>query len=71
MEETKFSLHEHLRKHYFELTPDGSFVRWLRENPKHPRNWSVLRKTYDTGLICALDLFMYGHLYLTIDLVEC
>lgn len=53
-------LQEHLRDHYLELTPDGKFVRWLRENPKHPRNWPSLRKTYDIGLICLLDLFVYA-----------
>lgn len=52
-------MQEHLRDHYLELTPDGKFVRWLRENPKHPRNWPISRKVYDTGLVCLLDLFMY------------
>jgi hypothetical protein len=53
-------MQEHLRDHYLELTPDTKFVRWLRDNPKHPRNWPTNRKIYDTALVCLLDLVMYG-----------
>ena len=56
--EPKASVIELLHDHYLELTPDGNYVRWLRHHPRHPRNWSSLRKTYDTVLICLLDLFM-------------
>ncbi|KAJ5132529.1 hypothetical protein N7448_006687 [Penicillium atrosanguineum] len=49
-------MQEHLRDHYLELTPDTKFVRWLRDNPRHPRNWPTNRKIYDTALICLLDL---------------
>lgn len=49
---------ELLHDHFLELTPDGKYVRWLRDHPRHPRNWSSLRKTYDIALICLLDLFM-------------
>lgn len=48
-----------LHEHSLELTPDGKYVRWLRDHPKHPRNWSGARKTYDLILLCLLDLFMY------------
>lgn len=57
--EPKASAIELLHDHYLELTPDGKYVRWLRDHPRHPRNWSSLRKTYDIVLICLLDLFMY------------
>lgn len=48
-----------LQEHSLELTPDGRYVRWLRDHPKHPRNWSFPRKAYDLILICVLDLFVY------------
>ena len=40
-----------------ELTADGQFVRWSASNKKHPRNWHMPRKIYDTGLIIFLDFF--------------
>ncbi|EFE34070.1 uncharacterized protein ARB_07021 [Trichophyton benhamiae CBS 112371] len=46
-----------LEEHGLEYTPDGEHIRWLASNPKHPRNWSMLRKIYDSGLIIILDLF--------------
>ncbi|KAJ5577672.1 uncharacterized protein N7459_006636 [Penicillium hispanicum] len=52
------SLREYLQDHYLELTPNGKFVRWHSENPKHPRNWSFTRKVFDVGLVCILDLFI-------------
>jgi hypothetical protein len=57
-EDPKASAIELLRDHFLELTPDGKYVRWLRDHPRHPRNWSGLRKSYDIVLICLLDLFM-------------
>ncbi|KAJ5773952.1 hypothetical protein N7457_008848 [Penicillium paradoxum] len=47
-----------LHEHNLELTPDGKYVRWLRNHPRHPRNWSGLRKSYDIILVCLLDLFI-------------
>ncbi|KAM5444504.1 hypothetical protein MaudCBS49596_007951 [Microsporum audouinii] len=46
-----------LEAHGLEYTPDGEHVRWQASNPKHPRNWGMLRKIYDSGLIILLDLF--------------
>ncbi|KAJ5692855.1 hypothetical protein N7462_002278 [Penicillium macrosclerotiorum] len=57
-DEPKESVQEYLQDHLFELTSNGKFVRWRCDNPRHPRNWSVFRKTYDVGVICALDLFI-------------
>ncbi|KAJ5130459.1 uncharacterized protein N7515_006498 [Penicillium bovifimosum] len=56
--EPKASILELLHEHYLELTPDGRYVRWLRDHPRHPRNWSGLRKGYDIILICLLDLII-------------
>lgn len=60
-DESKISLQKELQKHHLELTSDGNAVRWNRDNPKFPRNWSQMRKVYDIGVICLLDLFMYAH----------
>ncbi|KAJ5609228.1 hypothetical protein N7528_009795 [Penicillium herquei] len=57
-DESKISLEKELRERHLELTPDGSAIRWRRDNPKYPRNWPPLRKFYDTGVICMLDLFI-------------
>lgn len=42
-----------------EYTPDGAFIRWSPRNKKHPRNWGMDRKVYDSCLIIFLDLFTY------------
>lgn len=57
--EPLFSLQTTLQENYLELTPDAKFVRWTRDHPRHPRNWSTIRKTYDTILIFFLDLIVY------------
>ncbi|KAE8378046.1 major facilitator superfamily domain-containing protein [Aspergillus bertholletiae] len=59
-----------LSEHHLELTPDGRYIRWHRGNPNHPRNWTVARKCFDTGLICLLDfiLFLLGQVIGTIVL---
>jgi hypothetical protein len=36
---------------------DNGFIKWKTDSPDHPRNWSVLRKTFDTGLIFFFDFF--------------
>jgi len=38
------------------LVGDG-YVKWKSDAEAHPRNWSVTRKCFDTGLIVMLDLF--------------
>lgn len=48
-----------LGTYQLELTPDGEHVRWSTSNPKHPRNWPLARKIYDTVVIVFLDLFTY------------
>ena len=68
----KSYLQKQLQRHCLELTDDGNFVRWMRSNPKYPRNWPKTRKTYDTSLICLLDLFVYVLApYLNRGIVRC
>ncbi|KAF7719750.1 MFS-type transporter [Penicillium ucsense] len=57
-EQLENSLQDYLQGHKLELTCDRKFIRWGRDNPKHPRNWSKIRKLFDTSVICALDLFV-------------
>ncbi|KAE8389548.1 major facilitator superfamily domain-containing protein [Aspergillus alliaceus] len=49
----------YLQQNRLELTPDGQHIRWSHGNAIHPRNWPVLRKSFDTGLICLLDLLLF------------
>lgn len=44
-------------EHGLELTPDGCHLRWARTNPKHPRNWHPVRKSYDIVMISLLEFF--------------
>ena len=59
LEGTQRRLQFYLDKMGLEFTPDRRFVRWLASNRQHPRNWPMLRKIYDSGLIIWLDLFTY------------
>ncbi|PWY92312.1 MFS general substrate transporter [Aspergillus heteromorphus CBS 117.55] len=53
------ALDEYLLKNDLEFTNDGQFVRWGKDNKKHPRNWSTTRKVFDIGLIFMLDLIVF------------
>ncbi|PKY00706.1 MFS multidrug transporter [Aspergillus campestris IBT 28561] len=57
-ESRDISLHNVLVAHGLGLAPDGSFVRWLEKNPRHPRNWSTPRKFYDLIVIHLCDFFV-------------
>ncbi|KAJ5267020.1 hypothetical protein N7478_009828 [Penicillium angulare] len=46
-----------LETHGLEFTPNGQLVRWSAFNKKHPRNWPLSRKIYDSSLIIFLDFF--------------
>ncbi|KAJ5354508.1 hypothetical protein N7541_005552 [Penicillium brevicompactum] len=46
-----------LRESHLELDPKTGYIRWASTNPKHPRNWSLARKTWDIGLITLLELY--------------
>ncbi|KAI9643520.1 hypothetical protein NHQ30_008139 [Ciborinia camelliae] len=50
------SLAWYLEKYGLEMG-DTNYVRWTKTNPRHPRNWSSWRKTYDFGLHIFLDFF--------------
>ena len=52
------SVSAYLAEHDLEVTPDGNFVRWQGKNKKHPRNWHIARKIYDTSLFCTLDMIV-------------
>ena len=41
----------------FNVSTEG-LVTWQADSRSHPRNWSLLRKTYDSALICFLEFFM-------------
>jgi hypothetical protein len=62
-DELKPTIQGLLYQNSLELTPDGKNVRWVRDHPKHPRNWSGIRKTYDLIIVCLLDLFMYDYFH--------
>lgn len=51
------NIHALLDENDLEFTADGESIRWSVSNKRHPRNWPVSRKVYDTGLIIFLDLF--------------
>lgn len=41
-----------------ERTGDGkNTVRWATTNPRHPRNWSPLKKVYDITIIILLEFY--------------
>ncbi|KAB8250858.1 subtilisin-like protein [Aspergillus flavus] len=56
-ETDKGILEPHLRQYGLEFATDGFHIRWAKGNQRHPRNWSIVRKAYDTSLIIFLELF--------------
>ncbi|KAE8152372.1 MFS general substrate transporter [Aspergillus avenaceus] len=38
---------------------EKDIVRWSATNPRHPRNWSPLRKAYDITIIILLEFYTY------------
>lgn len=58
-ETDKGILEPHLRQYGLEFAADGFHIRWAKGNQRHPRNWSIVRKAYDTSLIIFLELFTY------------
>ncbi|KAH8700928.1 putative MFS transporter [Talaromyces proteolyticus] len=57
MDDAQRRLQSHLDEMRLEFTPDRHFVRWSASNRRHPRNWPMVRKVYDSSLIIWLDLF--------------
>lgn len=56
-DEAPLSLKESLDVFSLEWTPNQKLIRWATGNPRHPRNWSMARKVYDTSVLIWLDLF--------------
>lgn len=48
-----------LPQYGLKLAPDGVHIQWALGNCRHPRNWSLRRKVYDTTLIIFLESFTY------------
>ncbi|KAK8111752.1 uncharacterized protein PG998_008209 [Apiospora kogelbergensis] len=46
-----------LRAHGLERGPDD-LIRWRRDSPDHPRNWSSRRKGFDTTVIIFFEFFV-------------
>lgn len=48
---------EKLQARGFEVNDDG-IVRWAKDSLTHPRRWPLMRKIYDSSVICFLEFFM-------------
>ncbi|KAL3476608.1 major facilitator superfamily domain-containing protein [Aspergillus californicus] len=48
---------EQLARHGLEMDVATGYIRWQRDSKDHPRNWSLLRKTYDTSLVLFLEFY--------------
>lgn len=49
-------LEEAMRELGLRLENDGC-LNWRMDASAHPRNWSVSRRTFDTSILLALDLY--------------
>ncbi|RAL02525.1 putative MFS multidrug transporter [Aspergillus ibericus CBS 121593] len=57
VENEKETLLTLLPQYGLKLAPDGLHIQWALGNRRHPRNWSLRRKVYDTALIIFLEFF--------------
>ncbi|KAL4878795.1 major facilitator superfamily domain-containing protein [Aspergillus karnatakaensis] len=48
---------EQLARHGLRLDAQTGHIRWLNDSKDHPRNWTTLRKTYDTSLVMFLEFY--------------
>lgn len=39
---------------------EAQYLRWDNSNPKHPRNWTGTRKTYNSTVILLLEFITCG-----------
>ncbi|KAL2795561.1 major facilitator superfamily domain-containing protein [Aspergillus keveii] len=46
-----------LARHGLELEPSTGYICWRKDSKDHPRNWPVLRKTFDTSLVVFLEFY--------------
>ena len=38
------------------ILPNG-LVTWKNNSPDHPRNWTLVRKVYDIGVVATMEFF--------------
>lgn len=50
---------EQVARHGLEIDPGSGYIRWRKDSRDHPRNWSALRKTYDTSLVMFLEFYTW------------
>lgn len=50
-------VHVALRTRGFQVNRFGT-VTWLENSRAHPRRWGIMRKAYDSAIICVLEFFM-------------
>ncbi|KAL4936249.1 hypothetical protein BDV06DRAFT_205411 [Aspergillus oleicola] len=48
---------DQLAQHGLEMDPESGYVRWKRDSRDHPRNWSAMRKAYDTSLVMLFEFY--------------
>lgn len=53
-----------------EIDPETAYIRWRKDSKDHPRNWSTLRKTYDTSLVMFLEFYTYVLLTIPFDITN-
>ncbi|PYH99077.1 MFS multidrug transporter [Aspergillus ellipticus CBS 707.79] len=46
-----------LPEYGLKLAPDGLHIQWAMGNGRHPRNWRLGRKVYNTALIVFMEFF--------------
>lgn len=50
---------EQVARHGLEIDPESGYIRWRKDSRDHPRNWSAVRKTYDTSLVMFLEFYTW------------
>ena len=57
---------ELVQNHGLEVNEENH-IRWQKQNPKHPRNWSGKRKAFNTVVILLLEFITYVRVALLVD----
>ena len=57
VENEKETLLTLLPQYGLKLAADGLHIQWALGNRRHPRNWNLRRKVYDTTLVIFLEFF--------------
>ncbi|KAF9887766.1 hypothetical protein FE257_009572 [Aspergillus nanangensis] len=53
----KDALDPYLEQLGLQIASDGLHIQWAKGNRRHPRNWKMSRKIYDTSLVVFLELY--------------